>query len=399
MKSANKQGVFTIENIEMNDFCWGLNKFRIAAKNNSSNTQYLGTLVKTSYPESGRFGTTAGIYDAFEFNPKEEKIVEGEYFISPEHGKCAVTLVFSSMFEDPETVYDRAGEIKKEQFFTEFNFPNQKINEIKMPQRNLEKFKFPQESLMPALPPFEVRETEHFGFYYFPQTLAEKDIDKIAIERERVLQRISNMISIDYGGKIFVFFYPDAESKFKVTKHQGSGLAYDSTVVEIYNEQTKVDPNHEICHAVTRLLGDPPAMFDEGFAVYNQIGQKWKDQHIDSWAKEYKQKNMLWKIEDIFSFTEIGSERTRAGIAYPQAASMVKYIIDRFGLDKFKELYKTLKRSSRPEQIEVNRREFKRIIGKDIFEFEKDWLESLCGDSSPILDNNFPSYFKQLSQI
>lgn len=56
---------------------------------------------------------------------------------------------------------------------------------------------------------------------------------------------------------------------------------------------------------------------------------------------------------------------------------MVKYIIDKYGLDKFKELYKTLKRSNNLEQIEVNRREFKRIIGKDIFAFEKEWLESL----------------------
>jgi len=375
--AANKQDVFTIKNIDMDEFCWGLNKFRVEAKNNSSNTQYLGTLVHTSYPESGWFGTKAGIYDAFEFKPKEEKTFIGEYFIAPEHGKCMVTLVLSSMLDDPETIYDLACEIKKELFFTEFSFSNQRINDIKMPQRKLEKFKFQQESLKPALPPFEVKETEHFVFYYFPQTLAEKDIDKIANEREGALKRISNMISIDYEGKIIVFFYPDAESKLNVVKHRGSGVAYDSTLVEIYNEQTKVDPNHEICHAVARLLGNPPAMFNEGFAVYNQIDHKWKDRHIDTWVKEHKKKNMLWKIEDIFAFTEIGSERTRFGIAYPQAASMVKYIIDKYGLGKFKELYKTLKNSDNPEQIEVNKREFERIIGKDIFTFEKEWLENL----------------------
>lgn len=375
--TANKQGVFTIKNIDMDDFCWGLNKFSVEAKNNSSNTQYLGTLLHTSYPESGWFGTKAGIYDAIKFNPEEEKTVEGEYFIAPEHGRCIVTLVLSSMLDNPETIYDRAYEIKKEQFFTEFNLPNQRINDIKMPQRTVEKFKFPQESIKPTLPSFEVKETEHFVFYYFPQTLVGKDIDKIANEREEALRRISNMISVDYEGKISVFFYPDAESKLNVVKHQGSGLAYDSTLVEIYNERTKVDPNHEICHIITQLLGNPPAMFDEGFAVYNQIDHKWKDKHIDTWAKEHKQKNMLWKIEDIFSFTEIGSEQTRSGIAYPQAASMVKYIIDKYGLDKFKEIYKTLKRSNNPEQIEINRGEFKRIIGIEIFAFEKEWLENL----------------------
>ena len=144
---------------------------------------------------------------------EEEKTVEGEYFIAPEHGKCIVTIVLSSMLDNPETIYDRANEIKKEQFFTEFNLPNQRINDIKMPQRKLENFKFPQESIKPTLPSFEVKETEHFVFYYFPQTLAEKNIDKIANEREGALKRISNMISVDYEGKISVFFYPDAESK------------------------------------------------------------------------------------------------------------------------------------------------------------------------------------------
>lgn len=374
---AQKQGVFTISNIKMDEFSWGLNKFSIKAKNNTDSIQYLSTFTHTAYPKSGWRLTQAGIYDAFEFSPKQEKSIEGEYFITPEHGECEITVVVSSMLDDPETVFDLANEIKKELFSTEFNFPNKKINEIKMPQRNLEKFRFLQESLKPTLPPFEQKETDHFVFYYFPRTLAEKEIDKIAQERETALNRISSMISVDYEGKISVFFYPDAESKLKVTQHQGRGLAYGSTLVEIYNEKTMVDPNHEICHVVTSLLGDPPAMFNEGFAAYNQKNHIWGGQHIDIWAKKYKQKNALWRIEDIFAFTDIGSGPTKANIAYPQAASMVKYIIDKYGIDKFTELFRTLKRSNDPEHIETNKREFKRILGKDIFTFEREWLENL----------------------
>ncbi len=376
--TAQKQGVFTVSKIKMEKFSWGLNKFRIKAKNNTDTIQYLSTFIHTIFPKSSWPRTKAGIYDAFEFKPKEEKTIEAEYFIIPEHGKCVITVVVNSMLDDPETVFDWANEIKKELFSAEFNLPNKKINDIRMPQRNLEKFRFPQESLAPSLPPFEQKETEHFVFYYFPSTLVERDIDKIVQEREAALNRISSMISVDYEGKISVFFYPDAESKSKVVQHQGEGLAYGSTLVEIYNEQTKVDPNHEICHAVTRLLGDPPAMFNEGFAAYNQKDHKWRGQHIDIWAKTHKKDNKLWKIEDLFAFTEIGSGRTKPPIAYPQAASMVKYIIDKYGIDKFAELFRTLKSSNDPEQIEANKRDFKKILGKDIFTFESEWLENLA---------------------
>lgn len=374
---AQKQGVFTVSDIKMDDFCWGLNKFSIKVKNNTDSIQYLSTFTHTAYPNSSKPRTKAGIYDAYEFGPKQEKTVEGEYFIMPEHGTCVITVIVNSMLDEPETVFDWAIEIKKQSFSAEFSFPNKKINEIKMPQRNLEQFRFPQESLMPALPPFEQKETEHFVFYYFPRTLAEKDMDRIVLERETALNRISRMIGVDYEGKIFVFFYPDAESKLKVVQHQGAGLAYGSTLVEIYNEKTKVDPNHEICHVVTNLLGDPPALFDEGFATYNQKDHIWGGQHIDIWAKDYKKKNTLWKIEDIFAFTDIGSGATKPMIAYPQAASMVKYIIDKYGIEKFTEIFRTLKRSNDPEQIETNKREFKRILGIDILTFENQWLNQL----------------------
>ncbi len=298
-------------------------------------------------------------------------------FISPEHGICNIKIVVSNMFDNPETVFDRTNKITEKMFTVKFAPPNQKVNEFRMPKRNLDKFKFLSEELKLSLPPLKFKETEHFIFYYFPGTQAEKDINVIAEEREKILNKIARMVNINFKGKIFVFFYPDAKSKRKITKHQGMGLSYSNTIVEIYNLRAKMDPNHEITHSVTALLGDPPALFDEGFATYNQKDHKFGNSHIDVIARKYKMKNMLWKIEDIFSFTDIGSPETKALIAYPEAASMVKYIIENYGMDKFLKLFKTLKRSDKPEQIEINKKEFKNITGRDIFTFEKEWRNYL----------------------
>jgi len=86
---------------------------------------------------------------------------------------------------------------------------------------------------------------------------------------------------------------------------------------------------------------------------------------------------MLIPLPQLFRFTDIGPGWSKPGIAYPEAASVVKYLVERYGFEKFILAYRSLKRSSDDQDIATNRAKFTEIFGIGLEEVEKSWLESL----------------------
>jgi len=231
----------------------------------------------------------------------------------------------------------------------------------------------------------EKRVTEHFQIYYFPKSLAAKEINTIAEQREAAFRKISEMLGISYPQAIRLFLFPDAETKKSVTGHIGAGWAFDNNMVEIYNEMTQLDPYHELTHILAAQLGDPPAMFNEGFAVYvSELMGADALKHLGSPGKKIedavvarRREKKLIPLNELFAFTEIGSEESRPDTSYPEAASVVKYLVEKYGLEKFRAAYKSLQNSSDPQIIQKNKQAFREIYGKLPVEMEAEWLENL----------------------
>jgi len=70
------------------------------------------------------------------------------------------------------------------------------------------------------------------------------------------------------AGRIRLVLYPDSATKTSQTGHVGSGFASARTIIEIFNDSVQLDPYHEVAHIVGGERGSPPAVLDEGFAVY-----------------------------------------------------------------------------------------------------------------------------------
>jgi hypothetical protein len=87
-------------------------------------------------------------------------------------------------------------------------------------------------------------------------------------------------------------------------------------------------------------------------------------------VKAFAARGALWPMEKLFSFTEIGSDATRAPIAYPQAASISGYLIERLGWEKFLAAYRVLQNQS-------DSAAFEKAFGVGLAEFEKDWLKQI----------------------
>lgn len=232
---------------------------------------------------------------------------------------------------------------------------------------------------------FKKHETEKFDIYTYKGSLAEQQLSQIIAKRETAFREISNILAVSYDRKIRLVFYPDEETKIKDIGHTGYGYAFSNNIVEVYNEKIKLDPFHELTHIIAGRLGYPPALFNEGFAVYTseKLGADalkhlgWPGKTVDQASAHLAKEGKLIELVKLFEFVEIGSEESNWQVSYPQAASIVKYLIEVHGAERFRSAYQRLQISKEHERITKNVEVFTEIYGISLREIEREWLRKI----------------------
>jgi len=231
------------------------------------------------------------------------------------------------------------------------------------------------------LPTMEKRSTKHFDIYYFKDSTAAKEIGQITEQKDKGFQEICRLIGKDSDLRIRLVLFEDGRTKHAETGHQGRGWAYGNMIVEVYNEQEQLDPYHETTHVLMRPFGSPPALFNEGFAVYmsERLGAHALDDlsggraTIYERVRELKSKDEWIELEELITYNEIGSRESRPPVAYAEAACFVKFLIDKYGKDKFLQAYKKLKNSNNKLVHWTNKRALQKIYGKQLSELQEEW--------------------------
>ena len=165
------------------------------------------------------------------------------------------------------------------------------------------------------------------------------------------------------------------------TGHQGDGWATGDTIVEVHNEQTKLDPYHETTHVLMRPFGNPPAAFSEGFAVYvsERLGAPalknlgGGQATVYQCVRELKGQGKWIELEELLSYTNIGSQGDMTPAAYAEAGALVKFLIDVHGKDKFLQAYKTLRNSDVASAQKQNIGKLADIYGASLGELKQQW--------------------------
>jgi hypothetical protein len=231
------------------------------------------------------------------------------------------------------------------------------------------------------LPTMEKRSTKHFDIYYFKGSTAAREIDKIAEQKDKGFEEICKFLGTDSDLRIRLVLFEDGRTKHAETGHQGRGWAYGSTIVEVYNDREQLDPYHETTHILMRPFGNPPALFNEGFAVYmsERLGAFALDDlgggqsSIYERVRELKSKGEWIDLEKLITFNEIGSHESRPPVAYAEAASFVKFLIDKYGKDKFFRAYSELKNSNNKIVHWTNKMALQNIYGKQLSDLQEEW--------------------------
>jgi len=354
---------FKIRNLDLGTVTLGKNRFTATVKNRTKSPLMIGLDLAT---QPGlwlrrRFQNQF----VFEIKPREEKQIEAVY----EFLRMTPEAYLSVSFGIP--IQKAAGAVEIKGVFFEKRYYVGKGNKaVDYTPSNFNRY-----------------ETEHLEIYCYKGSLAEKEISSIKQMRESAFREISDLLQVSYDRKIRLVFYPDGETKKRDIGHTGDGYAFANNIVEVYNEQTKLDPFHELAHILAGKLGSPPAMFNEGFAVYiseklgadalKYLGSPGKT--IDRTAGEYLRDGKLIALEELLRFTEIGSEQSKWQISYPEAASAVKFLIESYGLPKFRQAYQRTKNSDEADGVRKNAQVLREIYGKPLSEIEREWLNRIGG--------------------
>jgi hypothetical protein len=138
--------------------------------------------------------------------------------------------------------------------------------------------------------------------------------------------------------------------------------------------------NHETIHLLMSRFASPPPvpLFAEGFAVAHQVdpvkgdfAPKWNGRYLPEHLAAFRADGRYvppHRLLTTKAFRAVGDV-----VSYPIAGAWMRYLIDRFGYDRVKEL---LRRGRTNDTDATVRETFASVFGADIERVEADWLES-----------------------
>lgn len=221
--------------------------------------------------------------------------------------------------------------------------------------------------------------SEHFNLYSFDGHLGKKTRLDILNKRESAYQEISGFFGIKPNLTINIFLFRNEQLKYNLTGHKGFGWGFDNNIVEVYNDSIRMDPYHELAHVLGYTLNKPPALIDEGTAVYlSQLyGDKafsgfigYPTKSINEILLLLNKKEGLINISTLLLYDEIGNSNNVV-LEYCTSASFVEFLIKEFGKQKFLELYKSLSNANSAR----NKMIFEKIYHVKFNQIEYEWTK------------------------
>lgn len=179
---------------------------------------------------------------------------------------------------------------------------------------------------------------------------------------------------------------PITFNKYLSRVHMGEVTGYYNTNAYAFAEGGVLEvhtiwpiDNHEVVHLYSSTFGRTVALFSEGLAVAYQINApagetspKWSGTPLHDLARTFRQQGRLASLESIVDTA--GFRAIDANVAYPEAGSFVRFLIDTYGLDRIKQLY-GLSRSNDSGQraSEI----FASVYGRSLADAERTWWAML----------------------
>lgn len=215
--------------------------------------------------------------------------------------------------------------------------------------------------------PWKKRETDRFVLYFEgPDAPSDDDVADL----ESHLRKIEQALGISHPGKIPYYRYSSKERKEALTGN-GANAHFEGGAVHADSWKDR----HEIVHVIDPQLGKSVVFLKEGLAVH--LAGAWGGQDLHSYTKLLANKDELLPIGQLLD--DVAFRNFPPEVTYPQAGSFVRYLIELFGVDRFKKLYPIEDSSTAMSTLSEG---FIKLYGLSIQEAEQAWQEFLVPPGS-----------------
>jgi len=221
-----------------------------------------------------------------------------------------------------------------------------------------------------------VSDTRHYRFYFVPGEAAERDLAQIGVVAEAALNRIRDLLQVEFEGQMSVYLVPrvfwQGGAAYGNKVQLISYLDRNYTGVETWSYFT-----HEGTHALAQDLirpkegeGGPDGVLVEGLAVWASDGH-YRREPLDLWAAVVAASDQYLPLADLRTgpFYDFQHETS-----YLEAGSFVKFLVEHYGLETFKELYGLATNDAAHDEALVQR-----LYGKSYADLEAGWRAYLAG--------------------
>ena len=211
--------------------------------------------------------------------------------------------------------------------------------------------------------------SEHFRMHIDSGSIAAHRRDLLKFQLEHARSRVLTLIGEqDYARPIDVFIVADNAAMRRLTKQATNGIAYHKShvIVLTMTPQWSSVPVHEIFHVIAmNTWGVGPVWLNEGMAVL--ADGVWQGRAVHEVTRELLAQQKLVSLERLM-------RRFRAedaAVVYPQAASLLKYIGEQFGIEAIRLLW---------QRDEAG---FARVTGSSLIAIDERWRAWLA-DAVPV---------------
>jgi len=188
-------------------------------------------------------------------------------------------------------------------------------------------------------------ETDHFLIHFDPESNAAKNIELIAKDHEWRYSEVSEYLDVDISNKINSYIYPDTRSRKKYfgSLHATVANPIHQEIHQVFTAYPTRELKHELVHIISSEFGSstlkisPKKGLIEGVAVAVDWPVHVMDKH--QLAKTLVKKESINK--NLNDFLGYGFWYYPPSVSYTLMGSYSRYLIDNYGVEKFKEYYRT----------------------------------------------------------
>lgn len=226
--------------------------------------------------------------------------------------------------------------------------------------------------------------TEHTIIYFSKEIKNPKQIELIGLLHEYYYEKVLEELKLHNKPKLISFVFKDENQK-RILFGSGKADVAKPWLNQIYlNYSTyKLTLKHEMVHSLASEFGSTPLKVAgnlnlaiiEGLAM--AVENNFDNYPIDYMAKIAFESGFKFPIEKLFSGINFFSQYS--SISYIYAGSFIRFLIERFGIDRVKEFY--------------NSANFEKAFGITFNQIEKEYYDYLILLSAQLNRNKAQLYF------